>query len=159
MAKTTGYFQRHITVTFNCSTLISASSISSRIVSTFEAPELPVCVCLLADWYLERTNICENHDNNAKVEVSQLPVYLNSFDAGDRLFQLWGSIPCLLMHWLLKSPEHQQAWYWLCRTDNMYCCSRVNFITHIVVPELISSTWLKPNPWYDSKCKSIFYNL
>ena len=21
--------------------------------------------------------------------------------------------------------EHQQAWYWLCRTDNMYCCCRV----------------------------------
>ena len=32
------------------------------------------------------------------------------------------------MLWLLKSPEHQQAWYWLCRTDNMYCYSRVNFI-------------------------------
>ena len=26
-----------------------------------------------------------------------------------------------------KSPEHQQAWYWLCRTDNMYCCFKVNF--------------------------------
>ena len=38
------------------------------------------------------------------------------------------SIPCLLVHWLLKSPMHQQAWYWLCRTDNIYCCSRVNFI-------------------------------
>ena len=36
-----------------------------------------------------------------------------------------GSIPCL--PWLLKSPEHQQAWYWLCRTDNLYCCSRVNY--------------------------------
>ena len=34
----------------------------------------------------------------------------------------------LLMPWLLKSPEHQQAWYWLCRTDSMYCCSRVNLI-------------------------------
>ena len=40
----------------------------------------------------------------------------------------WGSIPCLLMPWLLKSPGHQQAVYWLCRTDDMYCCSRVNFI-------------------------------
>ena len=39
-----------------------------------------------------------------------------------------GSIPCLLMPWLLKWPEHQQARYWLCRTNKMYCCSRVNFI-------------------------------
>ena len=31
---------------------------------------------------------------------------------------VWVSIPCLLMHWLLKSPVYQQAWYWLCRTDN-----------------------------------------
>ena len=36
--------------------------------------------------------------------------------------------PCLLMPWLLKSPGHQQACNWLCRTANMYCCSRVNFI-------------------------------
>ena len=54
--------------------------------------------------------------------------YLNSFYAGDRIFWLSGSIPCLLMHWLLKVPMHQQAWYWLCRTDNMSCCSRLNFI-------------------------------
>ena len=29
---------------------------------------------------------------------------------------------------VLKSPGNQQAWYWLCRTDYIYCCSRVNFI-------------------------------
>ena len=40
----------------------------------------------------------------------------------------FGSIPCLLMPWLLKSPDHQQALYWLSRTDNTYCCSRVNFL-------------------------------
>ena len=28
----------------------------------------------------------------------------------------------LLMQWLLKLPMHQQAWYWLVRTDNMYWC-------------------------------------
>ena len=50
------------------------------------------------------------------------------FNVGDKIFWFWRLIPCLLMHWLLKSPEHQQAWYWLCRTDNIYCCSRVNFI-------------------------------
>ena len=32
------------------------------------------------------------------------------------------------MHWLTKSPEHQQAWYWLCSTNNMCCYSRINFI-------------------------------
>ena len=35
---------------------------------------------------------------------------------------------CMLLHWFVKLPEHQQAWYWLYRTDNMYCCFRVNFI-------------------------------
>ena len=43
----------------------------------------------------------------------------NSSNAGDRIFWFWGSIPCLLMPWRLKSPGHQQAWYWLCRTNNM----------------------------------------
>ena len=52
----------------------------------------------------------------------------NYSDAGDGIVRFLGPIPCLLMHWLLKSPEHQQAWYWLCRTDGIYCCSRVNFI-------------------------------
>ena len=33
--------------------------------------------------------------------------YVNSSDAGDGIFRLWGWIPCLMMLWLLKSPEHQ----------------------------------------------------
>ena len=41
---------------------------------------------------------------------------------------LLGSIPCLLLRWLLKSAVHQQAWCWLRRTVNIYCCSRINFI-------------------------------
>ena len=45
----------------------------------------------------------------------------------------------LLMHWFLKSPVWQRA------------C--------IVVPGLISSTWVKQNSWYNSKCEYIFYNL
>ena len=52
----------------------------------------------------------------------------NSLDAGDGIFRLWESIPCLLMPWLLTSPEHQQAWHWLCRTNDTYCRSRVNLI-------------------------------
>ena len=51
---------------------------------------------------------------------------VNSSYAGDRIFWVWWSIPCLLMLWLLKSPEHQQSYYWLCKTENIYCCSRLN---------------------------------
>ena len=56
---------------------------------------------------------------------------INSSDVRDGIFQFWGLIPCLLLLWLLKSPEHQQAWYWLCRTDNMYCCPRVDFLSWV----------------------------
>ena len=58
--------------------------------------------------------------------------WVNSCDARDEIDRFGGQYhPCLLMHWLLKSPEHQQAWYWLCRTDIIYCCFRVNF-TYLV---------------------------
>ena len=53
---------------------------------------------------------------------------INSSNAGDGIIRLWRSIPCLLMHWLLKLPVHQLAWHWLCRADNLYRCSSVNFI-------------------------------
>ena len=56
------------------------------------------------------------------------PCSINSPDGGDGIFQLLKSIPCLLMPWVLKSPGHQKVWYWLCRTDNMFNCSRLNFI-------------------------------
>ena len=61
---------------------------------------------------------------------------LNSSESGDGIFWLWGSIICrsiicLLMPWLLMSPKHQQTWYWLCTTENMHCCFRVNFIYQI----------------------------
>ena len=32
-------------------------------------------------------------------------------------YSVFWTIPCLLMPWLLKSPEHQQAWYFLCWTE------------------------------------------
>ena len=48
---------------------------------------------------------------------------IKSSDTGGRIFRILGG------NSMLKSPVNQQAWYWLCRTDNnMYCCSRVNFI-------------------------------
>ena len=46
------------------------------------------------------------------------PQWVNSSDAGDGMQAwywppkpeyYWGSIPCLMMPWLQKSPEHQQA--------------------------------------------------
>ena len=60
--------------------------------------------------------------------------YLNSSDARDGIFWLIWSMPCLLMPWLLKSPVHQQAWYWLCRTDKC-----------LIVLDLIWSTRVKQN--------------
>ena len=62
--------------------------------------------------------------------------HINSSDAEDGIFQHWGSIPCLLMHWLLKSSVYQQAWYWLCRTDNMY-------LNLIYLGQTTSKIWLK----------------
>ena len=35
---------------------------------------------------------------------------ISSSSAVDWIFWLWGSIPYLLIHYLLKLPEHQQAW-------------------------------------------------
>ena len=72
----------------------------------------------------------------------------NSPNAGDGIFWLWRSIPCLLMHWLLKALQYQLICYWLCRTGNMYCCLL-----------LILSAWVKSNLRYNSKCEYMFYNL
>ena len=52
---------------------------------------------------------------------------INSSVAGDGIFRLWGSIPCLVTPWIEKSPDHQQALYQPCRTGNIYCCPRANF--------------------------------
>ena len=72
--------------------------------------------------------------------------HFNSSDAEDGIFLLLGTIPCLLM--FLKSTEHQQAYYWLCRISNM-----------LFPAEWISSAFVKPNPRNDSNSKCIFYNL
>ena len=39
----------------------------------------------------------------------------NTCDAENRIFRLPGSIPYLLMPWVLKSPEHQPAWSFFSR--------------------------------------------
>ena len=59
----------------------------------------------------------------------------NSFDAGEGIFQLWGSMPCsLLMPWLLSLPS----------STSRHGIGCVGQTTCIVVPELISSPWVKP---------------
>ena len=82
---------------------------------------------------------------------------VNSSDAGSGIFPLWGSIPCLLMPWLLMSPEHQQAWHWLCKTDE-YCCSRLIFINLGQVFSAVCSGLLKNHIatllWGEYRCFS-----
>ena len=69
---------------------------------------------------------CKSHDNGIFVSTEFDPrhafvaasvkgesdVKINSSDARDRIFHLIWSKPYLLMPWLLKSPGHQQEWYW-----------------------------------------------
>ena len=65
---------------------------------------------------------------NPQKNISLICSYLNSSHVGDGMFRLRRSISYLPTPWLLKSPEHQQAWYWPCLTGDMYCCSRVDFV-------------------------------
>ena len=65
---------------------------------------------------------------------------INSSDAKDGIFWLWGTIPCLLMPWLLKLPEHQQAWYCQYMIGNTLGCSIVNFVFFC---------WTKSKMWYE----------
>ena len=44
------------------------------------------------------------------------------------------------MPWLLKSPEHQHAWYWQYRIGNMQGCSIVN---------LVFFCWIQFKKWYE----------
>ena len=69
---------------------------------------------------------CKSHDNGIFVSTEFDPrhafvaasvkgesdVKINFSDARDRIFHLIWSKPYLLMPWLLKSPGHQQEWYW-----------------------------------------------
>ena len=64
---------------------------------------------------------------------------VNSSEVGDGIFRLWSSIPSLLMLWLLRSPEPQQAWYWLCGTDTM---------NYFSVHCFVSLVQAKSNKWY-----------
>ena len=55
------------------------------------------------NWYIRSRSIINPSDN--------------TLDSRDVILRLWRSMSCLLMLWLLKSPVHQQAWHWQCRTD------------------------------------------
>ena len=50
------------------------------------------------------------------------------------------SLQCLLMPWLINSPGHQQARYWLYKISNMYGCSFV---------KLVFLCWTKSKIWYE----------
>ena len=65
--------------------------------------------------------------------------HLNSSDDGDGIFWHWAQILCLLMLWLLSRQSISR--------HGIGCEGQ---ITCIVVPELILSTWVKPNPkiWF-----------
>ena len=92
-------------------------------------------------------------DNSTTTSTGRfVDVYMNSnsSEAGNGIFWLWRTVPCLLMHCFIKSPLHQQA------RHGIGC---VGHIIRIVVPELISSTWFKSNPRQYSKYEYIFYNV
>ena len=78
--------------------------------------------------------------DNTHITWRKLTGFNNSSDAGNGIFQLLRSIPCLLMYWLLKAPVHQEACNWLCRTHNMHCYSRINFI---YLGQAKSKIWFK----------------
>ena len=63
------------------------------------------------------TNFCE-----ILIKIHTFPfkkIHLLILETENSCFA-WGSIPCLLMHWLLKSPDHQSSWYWLCRIQSKF---------------------------------------
>ena len=53
---------------------------------------------------------------------------INSSDAGEGKFWFWDVNTMLADALAPKVARLQQPWYWLWRTDNTYCCFRVNFI-------------------------------
>ena len=70
------------------------------------------CYFLHCCWHI---SILLIYYNQLMILIRGNVLCINSYDAGDRIF--WLSY--LLTPWLIKSWEHQQAWYWLCRTDNI----------------------------------------
>ena len=50
-------------------------------------------------------------------------------------------VPCLLMPWLLKSPEHQQARYWQCEIGTMQ--------SYFIVNSYLIFCWTKSKIWYE----------
>ena len=91
----------------------------------------------LSDW----TSGCEDppafHPSLLVWAFVNISVPLNSSDARDGIFRLIWSIPCILMPGWLKSPGHQQAWYWEYRIQG---CSSVNFVFFC---------WIKSKTWYE----------
>ena len=66
--------------------------------------------------------LCKNPSRNIHV----YPTKLSRFESTDFTSVMIDDVGCSRRH---QCPRcDQQAWYWLWRTDNTYCCSRVNFM-------------------------------
>ena len=61
----------------------------------------------MASWYWDPSESIKPHGFNS-VAPGRWCSDLNSFDAGEGIFWLWGSVTWLLMPWLLKSLEHSR---------------------------------------------------
>ena len=82
-------------------------------------------------WILINTS-CELIMNDCitttKQSTTKPCAYFLGYTVGTEYSCFAGLIPYLFLTWLLQSPEDQQAFYWLCTTDNVYCCSTVHNI-------------------------------
>ena len=77
---------------------------------------------------------------NSSTGTSMLFITGNYSDAGEGIFNLWGFNTMSADALAPKSRQNRH----------------VRQTTNIVVADLISPTWVKPNPRYDSKCEYIF---
>ena len=85
------------------------------------------------------------------------PFVVNSFDASDGIFWLWASVSCLLMPWFPKSPDHQQAWYWLYRKEIRFIimCQEIKKL-HLLLVHVHICIRLECNS-HDNDCINIWY--
>ena len=65
----------------------------------------------------------------------EMEVHVNSAGAESRTLGTGKSISWLLMTWLLASPCHQQAWYWMCKIKRSMSSMRdyFNYLCHLSI--------------------------
>ena len=72
--------------------------------------------CLYSPMLLDKVCKCQRNNHERQRELAVFTLLMLDM----HIFPLWES--------KLKSPVHQQGWYWPCRTTNMHSLSRVKFI-------------------------------